>query len=402
MADNNQKILKEAKQQLGQIHVLDCRHEEIITAHHRLGTDARDQIHKILAQRLNQSGGVENAQQQIRRARKLHLALSARQNNPKLSQTVRSAVAQYMACLQSWAEGASLDGFAHSFIADAVDELPVSAMDLAVFLQEDEVGCQTGVLREQDGAAILWHTEEDYEDMPGQRFDKLRLFRFKTPQNKDICGFIYPDLLPGPTFGWHEGDYAQAVDSLHTRQVDDDNAILPNVFAWISLYLGKEMPHGTLAAELGPFAGGYSVTSVRQNGATTQVEKVDFANRAANICTLQETPAKYLFQTNIVNPTSPAVLTEEHTTAEGRARNSTRIRRTTRLLKVIKNSNTALRHIFRMIRSRMGNEWAYSNPDVKGYFICKMGMDSTHCWVGAGPALPNDEPLHFVVGSKTV
>jgi hypothetical protein len=52
---------------------------------------------------------------------------------------------------------------------------PLGQIDLAMFLQNDCTGCQTGMYRAQDGSVVLWHTEEDVEDEPGSGFDLLRI-----------------------------------------------------------------------------------------------------------------------------------------------------------------------------------------------------------------------------------
>lgn len=369
---------------------------DIVSAHHKLGTDAREQIQKILSKRLGETGSIEKTQYQIRRARKLILALSERAQHPKISEPLKDAIQQYQACLSAWATGAELNQFRHDFLSEKVDEQNISPIELAIFLQEDEVGCQTGVFREQDGSIILWHSEEDYEESPWQRFDELRLFCFQAYSKIKTYSFIYPDLLPGPAFGWNEKKYAQAVDSLHIKQSDDANAILPNTLAWISLYLGQVMSRQAIATELVPFAGGYSISAAYSMQENIHAEKVDVGNHALDNCTLGEMAGNHLFQTNIVTGSSPAVLHEEQISPESHKRNSNRITRTTRLLQVIKNSNTALPLIFRVMHSRIGQEDAYSNPDVKAYFVCRIHANAMQCWAGAGPAMPEDEVLSFI------
>ncbi|HEY3311269.1 MAG TPA: hypothetical protein VGK00_06470 [Anaerolineales bacterium] len=379
------------KQQLGPITCLDCTKMDIVSAHQRLGQDARAQIHKTLRRRFELLGGPEQFASQIRRARQYQVALAGKPDSLPIDDPVQTAIRQYQACLAAWADGAGLGKYQHAYMNQPVDGLPVNAKDLATLLQEDETGCQTGVLREAGGAVILWHTEEDYEETPGQRFDQLRLFTFRAAGDQVTCGFTYPDLLPGPTFGWQVGDFAQAIDSLHVRPVNFEDAILPNTLAWLSLYLGARISRSQLAAKLGPFQGGYSLTAVSKKGGQAGVEKLDFANNQAVASTLEEAPGSSLFQTNVIRDLSLPIGREEKTSPESRAWNEKRMARTTRLLRVIQNSADGLGPVFRLLRSRLGGPSAYANSDVKAYFVCRMAADETSIYVGAGPALRGDD-----------
>jgi hypothetical protein len=392
MIPNEQALVRENKRLLGPIVALDCSEVDTASAHRILGQDARAQIHKFLARRMDDLGSREKVEEQIRQARRVQAALQARVQTPGLSETIKEAVRQYQACLASWVEGAELAGFRHTLLAKRVDGMPVCADDLAILLQEDEVGCQTGVFREHNGSVILWHSEEDYETSAGQRFDKLRLFFFRAANDQKACGFIYPDLLPGPTFAWQAGDFVQAVDSLHVRPLATEDGIPPNTLAWISLYLGARVSRKELAMQLGPFQGGYSLTAVYKEDGQVRVEKVEFANSQSVICELENKPGSHLFQTNIIRDLSQPIGAEELTSTESRHWNETRLARTGRFLKVIQASNNeALPLVFRMLRSRLGGESAYANRDVKAYLVCRMSTEKTSIRVGAGAALAGDE-----------
>jgi hypothetical protein len=356
-----------------------------------LGQAARAQIQRTLTKRLDDLGGPQPVSAQIARARKIRAALMARMQRPGLAEAILIALGQYAACLSAWANGAGLDGFRHPFLPLEVDHLPVSALELAVLLQEDEVGCQTGAYREHDGAVILWHAEEDVETEEGQRFDKLRLFSFRAAHGAIATGFIYPDLLPGPTFGWHGAGFIQAVDTLHVKPVDFEDGILPNTLAWLSLYLGTDVSRRELTGALGPFLGGYSLTGVAKQAGRVSVEKIEFANDHLHCSSLGEAEGDYLFQTNIINDLSLSVGSQEQTSAEGRAWNARRIARTARFMRVIQKSRHTRALILRMLQSRLGGESAYSNRDVKTYLLCQMEPGNTSIWVGAGPAMQSDE-----------
>ncbi len=391
MTPSERELIQQFKHQLGPIIHLDYSGDDSAQAHHRLGQNARAQIHKILSGRLDALGETAQVIGQIRRACKYRAALQTKSQLPGLDETVKTALRQYSACLSAWAAGAQLADFRHPLLPDNVDQFSVSANDLATFLQEDEVGCQTGVIRERDGAVILWHTEEDLETCPGQRFDQLRLFSFRAAQGRISTGFIYPDLLPGPTFGWQGRDYVQAIDTLHVKPVDFEYAILPNTLAWLSLYLGTSFSREKLAKLLGPFQGGYSLTSVAQKDGQVSVEKIEYAGDQVAASSLAAEAGGYLFQTNVIRDLSLPIGAQEQTSAESRAWNETRMARTARFMKAIQKSVTALPLIFRMLYSHSGGESAYCNHDVKAYLVCRMATERTSIRVGSGAPAPDDE-----------
>jgi hypothetical protein len=385
----------EIKKNLGPILPLDCTHMDTISAHRLLGQEACAQIHKILARHLDEQGSAEQAATQIRQARRYQSALKTRLKIPRLGEIIKLAINEYMACLSAWAEGAQLADFRHSRLPAEVNNLPVSATDLAMLLQEDETGCQTGVYREQDGSVILWHVEEDEGKIPDLRFDKLRLFSFRTYGGQIATGFIYPDLLPGPTFAWQGGNFVQAVDTLHIKPVDFDDSILPNTLAWLSLYLGTQTTREELAKRLGPFQGGYSLTAAHKNEGQVSVEKIEYANNAVAISKLGDNAGSYLFQTNILRDPSLPIGAHEQASLESRALNGTRYARTARFMRVVQQSNPAQPLIFRMLQSCLGGDSAYSNVSVKAYLVCQMLPQKTSIWVGAGAAMPGDDLFTF-------
>jgi hypothetical protein len=391
MLASEQALIKHNKQLLGPIRPLDCSGLDTISAHQWLGQNARAQIHKILAKRLDNLGGQEQITGQIRGARKLQKALNAKLHSLALDENIRAALRQYQACLLAWAQGAGLADFGHPNLTEAVDGAPVHADDLATLLQMDDVGCQTGVLREHDGSVILWHAEEDYEDSPGQRFDQLRIFIFKAANGHTAGGFIYPDLLPGPTFAWQAGDFVQAIDTLHVRPLEFEDAILPNTLAWLSLYLGSQVTRQELATQLGPFQGGYSLTAAYKQAGQVSVEKVEFANSQVAASHLEHAAGECLFQTNVIRDLSQPIGAEEQTSPESRTWNEQRMARTGRLIKAVQSSAQPLAGVFRLLHSRLGGESAYANRDVKAYLVCHMAVEKTSIWVGAGAAMPDDK-----------
>ncbi len=375
---------KKIKKALGPIIHLDCADVDAVGAHRLLGQDASAQIHKILAQRLD---NMDDVAEQIRRARSYQRALIEKLQHSLPDESVRAAIKSYLACVSAWAQGAQLADFRHAQLA----ELDATPDDLAFLLQEDEVGCQTGVYRERDGSVILWHSEEDYEQTPGQRFDKLRLFSFRTARGDAVTAFIYPDLLPGPTFGWQNDDFIQAIDSLHVKFLNLGAATLPNTLAWLSLYLGTRVPKAELVRALLPFQGGYSLTALSKAEGVLCVEKVEFANDQFATSALEQPAGCYLFQTNVIANLDSPIGAQEQTSAESRQWNEKRLARTARFMRSVQKKSTgALSFIARLLRSQRGGGAAYSNRDVKAYLLCQMSAAKTSIQVGAGPAMLGD------------
>jgi hypothetical protein len=389
----NEKVnsIEQIKKYPGSITLLDATHVDIVTAHHLLGQDARAQIYKILTKQMDDLGSAEKVAGQLRRARHYAAAVNTKAQSPSLVDVFKTAINKYMACLCAWADGAGLAEFHHTSLAEIIDGLPVTAQDLAFCLQEDGVGCQTGVYRERDGSVILWHSEENVEDHPDERFDKLRLFSFRTLDGHIATGFIYPDLLPGPTFGWRNDHFVQAVDTLHIRWQDHETLLLPNTLAWLSLYLGMQFSREELVRVFGPFQGGYSMTAIAKDGILVAAEKVEFANGQQTAAQLSGEPGSFLFQTNAINDLSLPIGGEEEISPVSRINNLKRVARTSRFIKVIRNAGDALPLIFRMLCSRAGGDFSYSNQDVKAYLVCRMSAEKTTIQVGSGSATPSDE-----------
>jgi hypothetical protein len=382
--------IEQTKNYSGSIILLDATHVDTVTAHRLLGQDAGAQIHKILSRQMDGLDSSEEITEQIRRARRYEAAIKTKARN--LTGMLKIAVEEFLACVIAWADGAGLAAYRHSFLGhNMVDGWPVSMLDLAFFLQEDGVGCQTGTYRECDGSVILWHTEEDVEAHTGDRFDKLRLFSFQTLDGHIATSFIYPDLLPGPTFGWRDDYFVQAIDTLHIRWRDHTAPALPNMLAWLSLYLGTQFSREELVRALGPFQGGYSISALAKTENNICVEKLDFANDQYEITHLGNAPGDFLFQTNAIYDLAMSIGIEEEISLESRNGNLDRVRRTDRLVKAIRNSEHALPFIFRMLRSHAGGDMGYSNPDVKAYLVCHMSHERTRTWVGCGPASSSNE-----------
>ena len=388
--------LNEVKERLGDVNFLDFGDVDIVTAHQLLGGEVRDQVHKILRNKLGKCSR-EQLREQIRIVRKCRSALVEKSGSPEIHHHIRIALHTYADCLSAWSKGAELDVILRDEIQKwSVDEEPISENDLALLLQNDETGCQTGVYREEDGSVLLWHTEEDAETTPGSRFDKLRVAIFGVPEGDrrvKISAFIYPDLLPGPAFGWRSNGSVQAVDTLHVEPGDQEPAVLANVAAWITLFLEKQVEPAEVIAVLAPFLDGYAITTVRQQDGAVRASRVEFGGGEQVVSILDEQPGSFLFQVNMFSQKAAAHMARyERLKPETREKLTQRIVRTESFLTNLPASRPdAWQALFKLMASTDGADFAYANEDVKAHLLCEVTADGMKVQVGAGPVVEGED-----------
>ncbi|HSJ58137.1 MAG TPA: hypothetical protein VLC95_13220 [Anaerolineae bacterium] len=372
---------------LGNLVHLDFSALDVAAAHRALGREVSGQVRAILRRKLD--GLDESAlAAQARLVRACRAALDSKLATPEIELPVRSALGHYLASLSAWAEGAGLDRFAAENVHRLqVDSAPLTGDELALWLQSEQGGCQTGIYRDHDGSIILWHTEEDVEAAPGARFDRLRLFSFHAATPGTVAtSFIYPDLLPGPTFGWSSDLYVQAVDSLFVRVPEAHGAVLPNVVAWMRLYMGREIDTERLLRSMAPYGGGYAMLTVHHDGQGWQGEKVEFAGSRQLSARLSDRPGDSIFQVNVcADRESEIAQAYEEIEPARRALFEHRMTRTGRLVEAIRRSDDRVEGFRRLLASRAGGDFAYSNVDVKATFLCHARGQAPRIWVGAGP-----------------
>ncbi|MCZ6678911.1 MAG: hypothetical protein O7E52_16890 [Candidatus Poribacteria bacterium] len=282
-----------------------------------------------------------------------------------------------------------------------VDNEPISTGDLALLLQNDNSGCQTGVYREADGSVILWHTEEDF-DKDGSRFDKLRIASFQVgapDRIEKINAFVYPDLLPGPAYAWRSDNFVQAVDALFLKPNTHDGSMLANVASWITLRLGKAVEPKEVIETLGPFVDGYALTIVQGNDERVLASKIEFAGDQMLTSSLDNSTGSFLFQVNVFSKKGTSIAaTYEKIDRKTRRRFEERIARTERAIAKVQRSNNARFCLFKLLSSRLGGDDAYANKHVKSYFLNTVSHKGMEIWIDAGPATIEDKPKVISLG----
>jgi len=374
---------------------LDFRDVDIQLAHEKLGEAVQAQVYKILNEKIN----IDNYQvfiSNIRKARLMAKAIDQKIKSPRLMRELKRALITYKDALQAWTTGAKLDSYYHDLLDGVkVDGLPISGQELALLLQAEQLGCQTGIIRDDNHSILLWHTEEDVEPVPGARFDYTRIFSF-CYEGRQIHAFIYPDLLPGPTFGWRDDGYVQAVDTLYVKIDSSENSIPPNIATWLALCLGGEVPITEIVDSLSPFQKGYALLRVYQSSDKIVGEKVEFISNALEYKTLSEKYGDYLFQVNMIADRDSMFKQKyEEIDETTEASLEQRINRTKKALEKFIPTQNKIGFLHRLLSSRDGGEYAYANKDVKAYFLCRMSDTGLQKWIGVGVAKEDDDLVQW-------
>ena len=387
--------LQTVKDRFGGLVTLDFTGYDLQTAHRMLGERVRPQVHKVLTQRLDRLDRTK-CRLLVEQTRTCAETLTDKLADQRLDSRLHGALQEYVDCLAAWAEGAGLDDFEHPELTFHGMLCP---LDLALFLQHDSTGCQTGMYRQGDGSVILWHTEEDVEFEHGSGFDQLRLAAFNVGNDQHpiiLHAFIYPDLLPGPAFGWRSDSYAQAVDTLHTRMFPNQRSgILANIATWLTLRLGPDCDPGKVIKDMGPYYDGYALNATFIKGGKVKAEKFEFTADQIFPQALDAQPGSYLFQVNIFSQIDhPRVKELELIPSADHRLYQRRIERTQ---KAMQNKDHRYREsgdmqfFFDLLTSRVGKVWAYANLHVKAYVILRQTTHGAEIWLGHGPALSTDQ-----------
>jgi len=385
--------LAEEKARLGEIAHLDLRRLDLVTAHCRLGEDVREQVQRILSHRISEWEPNE-FHRQISVARDCKAAILEKISDTGTVAPLRGALVEYLHCLAAWSAGAGLDRVAAEVGVTSGD-------DLALVLQNDNAGCQTGVIRLSDGSVAFWHTEEDVDEEWGGRFDRLRLAWFEPLDagwDGPMAAFIYPDLLPGPAFAWRNEGYVQAVDALFLKPDVNRGRMLANVVSWVALRLATTVETARIVEGMAPFGDGYAFVTVHREGQEVHAQRIEFAGSWLSHTALAADPGAYLFQTNIItDQQSPFAVVAEDLDRVSRRHFGQRIARTHRAVSRMHPSKPAFPGLCGLMASRAGGDMAYANLDVKAHTAGCVSSSGIEIRVESGPALPRECPRLILV-----
>ena len=385
-------VLEHVRAALGHVVHMDLGEMDTPSAHHRLGSDVRGQVQAFVKARLV-TRPADELRAELARARRCAGETHRRVGSASLPQAVRQALEAYLASLDSWAEGACLEDLARDVMGDLrIDGGVVQPLDLAFLLQTETIGCQTGLLRDRDGGVLVWHTEEDHDVAVGGRFDRLRLFTCRaSPESPSpsMTGFVYPDLMPGPAFGWCGPGYAHAVDAFYLRLSDDGPGIPANAVTWVCLYLGGALPPSQVVRWLAPVQSGYALSSLCRTNGRIEAGVVEFLGDTCLESELGPTPGAWTFTVNMLSPQAVAAAPgREDLPPEVRSGQVARVERVHRAMNVLTEvPGDWGQALHRLLAFRVGGDFATSNPSVKATFVGRVSPQGTSYQVDPGPGL---------------
>ncbi len=396
------KSWQEVNSRLGTIHFLDLTGFDLANAHFELGKQVKDQVWKTLERRVGTSDP-DRLRTKIEQARGCWLHLQNCLKRQDISDPLKSAIRDYITCLQAWSEGIELARFSHSNL-DSIrnGSQALSSLELGLLLQHDNVGCQTGMYRLSSGAVQLWHTEEDVDRAYGTRFDKLRIASFQienSGQKVQLHAFVYPDLMPGPAFCWRSDGYVQAVDSLLIYNPPAlTSGLLANIVSWLGLRTGFSVNTLDMLELLQPYFDGYAMNVIWHQDRKVHAAKYEFAGDRLLKTDLDMAPGSYLFQVNRCSDrVDHAFQAMEGLPTRMKMAMERRVERTEKAIEKYQNENgisdIPTSFYLRLISSKAGKAWAYANKDVKAYFVCQTRPTEIEILLGAGPAGRRDDPL---------
>jgi hypothetical protein len=360
------------------ISTLDFASLSIGEAHQELGKAVAAQVQQILHRRFQNPSPQSIHPSNILAGKQLS-SIARLQQDPTLPTILRQALELYLDCLNRWSRGAGLE---------SAGRKSWSGVELAMQLQGDQPGCQSGVYREGDGSVLFWHTEEDVDEPGFARVDQPRLMRFSNPINKStITSFIYPDLLPGPNFNWRSDGMVQFADSLILREDCRKEGNPANLIAWLSLLLEGEMPTPRIIQYLQPVFDGYAIFHLAPGSAGTRCRRVEFSVDRFQETELPTSPGGFLVQSNAFSLQAGSLAIQfERDPFPSRRHFESRIRRAEKALNN-SPSKVDLERIQRMLASRAGGRWAFANKDVKAHLFGRLSSESLEIHSHPGMAL---------------
>jgi len=345
-------------------------------------------------------------------------------NNGEKPAWLRDSVNKYMECLYSWTAGTGLDKLKN----DVLEKLPEVkrgiyaqhiGLYLAFLLQDETVGCQTGIHLTEDGRCFVWHTEEDVEDAPGERFDKLRVFFVdgaEFPDGQRRGAFIYPELLPGSAFCFSE-DMLLCTDSLSGADENPEVSIPANMITWVMWHLGSERETSEILDNLLPTSTGYKLNIVKRTPAGIDTDVVDFVHNSTN--QLKVIPGGTVVSSNrmtndsfaeAATGTSEGVDKLWHDIYLSREERATRLSGGLFAKKFGDLEGPGSYKMFRMLCTGTGNAGeeemgaAFCNKDVKASMVASIDSGKIEIDVFPGPSdkadWDNGRRAHFEPGEK--
>ncbi len=204
------------------------------------------------------------------------------QENPTLSH----ALEKYFTCLRAWAKGVGI------------------SEQEAFFLQNEGLGCQTIMIRGENGEVFFAHTEEWEMDDAEKKVVTItpEWTTFIEPEEEGTEGAQaftgYPFALPGSTFGVNRGVF-QAVDSLILKPLAKPDTPA-SVALWLCWYLAGKIDSKDCIEALGPYNGGFALNEASAHNGKVNARTIEFAYKGLATQKLEGEPLASSVQTNVI------------------------------------------------------------------------------------------------------
>ncbi|APR79774.1 Hypothetical protein A7982_05121 [Minicystis rosea] len=371
------------RRRLGTVEVFTIEAGSLPEAHAALGARLAGPARASIRRRLEVTSAAD-LPRQIRDARASRAFLEERAGDDTLAREVRRGLHEYLDCLDVWGRAVG----AASWLDEPldVDGQPVSTGDLALWAQDDNVGCQTGMLRQSDGSVLFWHTEEDRLGLT----DRPRLATFALGR-ETLSAYLYPYLLPGPAFGFCK-DQIHAIDSLVLQRGLAAEGAFTSVASFLVWRLRGAVPAREMLRSIAPHLDGCAINVVRPSGHRVQGETHEIGGRHVQSRTLGTSPGSFVVQANAVLDLSSPLAEHEGLSIEERCDYDARIGRVTAALekRLGAAGEPGPADVLRLLGSRDGGRRAFANLTVKGHFVARVTAHGVEIHIGSGSALSGD------------
>lgn len=357
------------KKKLGPIIFWNITADSFAKAHYKLGKMMRSQTIISLRKKMIriQSSKYER---DLLYADKCRKYLEDKINRRQFSEKMRETLKEYLLCFKYWCSGVGIEE------------------KIGFWLQNENICCQTGMVRTDQNSIIAWHTEE--EDPNQSYIEKPLIVNFQVKKQPKLTSFIHPFYLPGTGFGWQK-NFFHAVNSFYLEYDNKKGGSLASIFSWMIWRLGPDANFKDIFKLLAPFIDGYSILYVKKNKGKIEGGIVEFGAHKCNIKKLPENLNEYLFLATVIDPKS-SLIDYQSMTKRSKKKYNNRIKRTKILLSRLfrREKKIIIEDILQMLTSRWGNNFSYSNKDVKAHVVAEINNKTLKIFAGSGPVLEND------------
>lgn len=379
--------IQRAKEEIGALSVIEIKADSFADAHRQLGERNKSRIQKTLLELIDATPAEGEEEEFIPfsdalltakncRIKMLAKAEELSQSDPGLAEAIK----EYLDCVKSWAKGAGID----KLELGGVDQSDF--VDIALVLQGINVGCQSIMVRTENGIDFA-HTEE--RESTDEIFTS-EWVKFNIPGEDPRSAFIWPELLPGPAFSFN-GAF-MSVDLLYVdspETIQKEGGFLANAAAWI-LWRSADGPNSLeIIKKLSPFYDGYAVNLIYPQDGEITGETIEFAGNFIKSRKLDSTPGEMQIQVNNISEEAirEGFVTESYMPGESREDYE---RRVLRIVRATKLAGGFSQEIIRRILGFKIGKLSSASEIVQAYVVGSITSKNLSMSIAAGPAVKNE------------